>query len=201
MIAFACATTGEREFREGAAAAIHRVAEADSLLLRRHGHESAASPCNEMLDRAAAEEDLEALVLLAQDVSIEDDDFPRRLRALLAIGPEVAVVGPGDGRGPREVEALGGGLAALSPWAVRELRFDEALGGPLDCGMVDICRQARALGRRVVAGHIHVHRVSRGLEPAERVRSVRAGAALWRKWAPTSRTGPGQASAGRCPPR
>jgi hypothetical protein len=56
---------------------------------------------------------------------------------------------------PREVEAVAGFLLVLSPWAVRELRFDETLhlGFGYD---VELCRRARAAGRKVVAADLAV---------------------------------------------
>jgi GT2 family glycosyltransferase len=58
-----------------------------------------------------------------------------------------------------EVDTLDGFVLALSPWAVRELRFDESLD-PRYGYDFDICMQARAAGRTVVAadlGVIHHH--------------------------------------------
>lgn len=59
------------------------------------------------------------------------------------------------GPAPAEVEAVDGFLLALSPWAVRNLRFDERLlhGHGYD---VDLCLQARAAGRKVLAADLHV---------------------------------------------
>lgn len=56
---------------------------------------------------------------------------------------------------PADADALDGSLLVLSPWAVRNLRFDEALriGHGTD---VDLCRQARAAGRRVVVADLRV---------------------------------------------
>ena len=57
------------------------------------------------------------------------------------------------GTAPAEVEALAGFLLVLSPWAVRELRFDEGL--QLGVGFdVDLCRRARAAGRKVVTADL-----------------------------------------------
>ena len=85
MIAFGCATTDEGEFRAYAAPAIERVAEADSLLMRRHGYESIHEPYNEMLDQAAQRDDLEAVVLLHQDLSIDDERFLEKVLSLIHI--------------------------------------------------------------------------------------------------------------------
>jgi hypothetical protein len=98
MIAFGCATTDEEEYRHRAAPSIARLAEPDSLLMRRHGFDSIQAPYNEMLAEAARHADLEALVLLHQDLSIDDDDFLARVRGLLAARPEVAVIGAAGAR-------------------------------------------------------------------------------------------------------
>jgi hypothetical protein len=59
------------------------------------------------------------------------------------------------GTPPAEVDTLAGFLLVLSPWAIRELRFDEGLH--LGVGFdLDLCRQARAAGRRVVTADIGV---------------------------------------------
>lgn len=99
MIAFGCATTDEAEFRRHAAPSIERLAEPDSVLMRRHGRDSIHEPYNEMLDEAAGRDDREAVVLLHQDVSIEDDRFLVKIRGVLAASPEIAIVGVAGARG------------------------------------------------------------------------------------------------------
>ena len=54
-----------------------------------------------------------------------------------------------------EVDTIDGFMMALSPWAVRELRFDEGLG-QFHGYDFDICLQARAAGKKVVAEDIKV---------------------------------------------
>ena len=59
------------------------------------------------------------------------------------------------GTPPAEVDTLAGFLLVMTPWAIRELRFDEALH--LGIGFdLDICRQARAAGRKLVTADIGV---------------------------------------------
>lgn len=151
MIAFGCATSDERQFRAGAANAIEAVAERDSLLLRRQVGDSFAAPCDDMLAEAAGHDDLEALVLVDQSVPRLDVELPTRLRGALAASADVAVIGMADVAGAREVEAVGGAVLALSAWAARELRCDPSVSGALDPLALDLCLQARARGRRVVA--------------------------------------------------
>jgi Glycosyltransferase like family len=54
-----------------------------------------------------------------------------------------------------EVDAIDGVVIVMSPWAVRELRFDESLG-QLHGYDFDICLQARAAGKKVVAEDLRV---------------------------------------------
>lgn len=182
MIAFGCVTTDDDEFRLGAAQTIGNFVERNSLLLRRHGFDSAARPFNEMAAKAAEYEDLEALVLLAQDALIEDPDFLLKVRELFGTSEEIAMIGVGATVGAREAESLEGGLAVLSPWAARELRCDEQIVGPIEPCIADLSREARARGRRVLAGGIWVERCSRGPLRGEHERAVAGAAALRRKW-------------------
>jgi GT2 family glycosyltransferase len=61
----------------------------------------------------------------------------------------------GSTSGPGEVDSVYGVMLALSPWAVRNLRFDESIG-MLHGYDFDICRQARAAGRKVMTADLHV---------------------------------------------
>jgi hypothetical protein len=54
-----------------------------------------------------------------------------------------------------EADALYGVMLALSPWAVRNLRFDETIGMVHGYDF-DICRQARAAGRKVVTADLRI---------------------------------------------
>jgi hypothetical protein len=214
MIAFGCATTSETEYRAYAAPSIERVAEKDSLLMRRHGYDSIHEPYNEMLDQAAQRDDLEAIALLHQDLTIDDDDFVARIRGIMAASSEIAIIGnvgardapglawwEGDSRGSidspllvpggshqvyshgvHEVDSVDGMLLVLSAWAARELRFDSELAGPLDGYDMDICLQARARARRVVAGELRVSHYNTYEGFFHRSRWIAAAVALQRKW-------------------
>ena len=103
MIAFGCATTNEEEYLAYARPSIARVAEPNALLMRRQGHDSIHEPYNEMLEEAAEYDNLEAVVLLHQDLSIEDKDFLAKIRGILAASPDVAVIGAA---GARDVHSL-----------------------------------------------------------------------------------------------
>jgi GT2 family glycosyltransferase len=54
-----------------------------------------------------------------------------------------------------DVDALYGVMLALSPWAVRNLRFDETIGMVHGYDF-DICRQARAAGRKAITADLRI---------------------------------------------
>ncbi len=58
-------------------------------------------------------------------------------------------------RAPGAVDSVYGVLLALSPWAVENLRFDESLGSIYGYDF-DICAQARAAGRKVLAADLKI---------------------------------------------
>ena len=92
MIAFGCAVTDGLKYRRFAEPSIRRAAEPDSALLLRHGAPSIQTAYNSMLEEAGARPDLEALVLLHQDVELRDGDLAETLRTCMR-DPLVAVVG------------------------------------------------------------------------------------------------------------
>jgi len=179
MIAFACATTDEREFRAYAAPATARVAEESSLLLRRHRVTERARAYNEMIAIAAEREDLEALVLIDQGVTIESDGFLADLRALLSAGEDIAVIGAGDSPA-KEVATVGGELVVLTARFCSTLRFDPRLSVSPDAAVADLCMAARTAGGRIVAAPLGV--VPKPRFELRSARRARAGAALRRKW-------------------
>lgn len=192
MIAFACASSDERLFRLGAAGAIAALAEADSLLLRRHHAERLDSALGEMLSTAAARSDLEALVILEQCAIHhgEPDRFLTEVRTLLAADPAIALLGSAGvpdeespTSGAHEVEAIAGPLLVVSPWAARTLRPDPAIPGPFAACAIDLSLQARSRGRRAVASsELSVSVLSRPGYRTPRRHRVRGGATLRRKW-------------------
>jgi hypothetical protein len=146
------------------------------------GHTSICVAYNKILDYYRDRPDLEAVVLLHDDLQITDPDFEDKLRAALWPGG-VAIVGVCGGPsgeslawweppgcvghqmtdsglidfGPRsgDVAIVDGSLMALSPWAVAALRFDERYQG--FHGYPHICRDAIAGGERVVVADIDTH--------------------------------------------
>ena len=116
MLAFATAVSDRAVYEEIALPAIRRVAEPDSLVLTREGFDSIQQPYNELLDEAACHPDLEALVLLHQDLELLDDTLPGRLRRVFE-DPRAGLLG-----------ALGGRLSKLHCWLTPDRVFGFAIG-------------------------------------------------------------------------
>ena len=188
MIAFAACIGSEEKYRRFAQPGLRLACEPDSPVAEATTDSSIFSAYNEVLDAFGPHEDLEALVLLHEDVEIVDSDFCGKLRRRLA-DPEVAIVGvvgardvrslawwEGDGRGRcletrglvdfgggvHDVDTVDGLLLVLSPWAVRNLRFDEERFSGFHGYDADICFQARAAGKRVVVDEIAVVHHTKG---------------------------------------
>ncbi len=92
MIAFGCVVSHQEVYRRHAGAGIERAAEPDSIVYADSPAGPIARCYNLALDRAAALDGLEALVLLHEDAEIEDSGFCNRLRSVLS-DPEVGIVG------------------------------------------------------------------------------------------------------------
>jgi len=116
MIVFATAVSDSAVYEGVALRGIRRVAESDSRVLTRVGHDTIQRPYNEMMDEAAALPDLEALVLLHQDLELLDDSLPRRLRRAFR-DPRVGLLG-----------VLGGRLSKLHCWLSPDRAFGFAIG-------------------------------------------------------------------------
>jgi Glycosyltransferase like family len=176
MIAFACCVGSPDKFREYAQPGLRKVCEPDSLVAEVTTDSSIFTAYNEVLDAFAERDDLEALVLLHEDVEIVDTDFCAKIRTHMA-DPDMAVVGAIGARnvrglawweaqpfgrclenrrlidfggGVHDVDVVDGLLMVLSPWAVRNLRFDHESFQGFHAYDVDFCLQARAAGKRVV---------------------------------------------------
>lgn len=211
MIVFGTAVSDWAIYEEAALPGIERAAEPDSLALTRTGL-SIADAYNEMMIEAAGQPDLEALVLLHQDLELTDDSLPRRVRPLFG-DPRVGLVGSLGARnvtlhlwlasrelygsvvatgierhfttGAQEVEGVDGALLVLAPWGVRALRFGEMPGVPFHGYDADISLRVRAHGGTVLCDdipHFH-HRVAKDDFGAQR----QAGVELARMWDPVLR--------------
>lgn len=174
MIAAAVCIGSREQFERYARPALARALPGDSPV----GEITTDSICagyNEALDAFGSRPDLEALVLMHEDVSIEDSAFVPSLQVALAEpGVElVGVIGAMNVRslcwwedeirgrvsetrglidhwtGVTDVDSVDGLLMVLSPWAVRNLRFDAATFMGFHGYDVDFGLQVRAAGHHV----------------------------------------------------
>lgn len=216
MIVFGCPVTDRAKYSRFAEPGIELAREPDSAVLLRHDAPSIQEAYNSILDEAAQRPDLEAVVLVHQDVELRDERLGEKLRASLR-DPLVAVVGAvgshdvrsleswshgfvGGVRAPAlvgatvvggapaagPVESVDGLFMALSPWAVRNLRFDERFAPVFHGYDVDFCFQARERGRRVVVTDLDVVHHA-DLDFFDRRTFVPAYVMWHRKWRGTSR--------------
>jgi SAM-dependent methyltransferase len=188
VIAYAACIGSPDKFRTVCLPGLQRVVQPDDLVIEAEHERSIFAAYNEVLDAVRDRDDLEALVLLHEDTEVTDPGFPSLVRRHVA-QDDVAVVGTigargitglswweGDcfgrvletrgaidfGGGTHDVETVDGLVMALSPWAVRNLRFDDAAYEGFDAYDADLCAQARAAGKRVVATELPViHRHTR----------------------------------------
>jgi hypothetical protein len=124
MIVFGTAITDEETYERCAAPGIRVAAEPDSKVLAHPAAGSIFRSYNLILDRAAAHEDLEALVLVHQDAEIVDPDFCEKIRRAVR-DPDVAIVGCAGAIGVH-------GIAwwdATVTWASFTHRYRELGGG------------------------------------------------------------------------
>lgn len=175
MIAYAVCVADPAKFAACAAPGLARAMRpGDELAELTADRGSLAAAYDEALEHFAPRPDLEALVLLHEDLELLTADAGDRIRAALA-PPGVAVAGPVGSRGatglawwegeiagrvaetrgvvegplePPDVDVLDGLLLALAPHAVRDLRFGDAPG--FHGYDAEICCRARAAGDRVV---------------------------------------------------
>jgi hypothetical protein len=92
VIAFGCSITSPEDYERFAAPGFRLAAEPDSAILAGPAAGSIFTSYNQILDKAAQLENLEALVLVHQDAEIVDPDFCKKLRRVLE-DPDVGVVG------------------------------------------------------------------------------------------------------------
>jgi hypothetical protein len=207
MIVFASCVGSPEKFATCALPGLRLAAEPDSPIVEATTKTSIFEAYNEVLDATAGLDDVEALVLLHEDVEITDPGFCATIRAALA-QPQVAIVGAigarrvtslawweGEtfgrmlesrglidfGGGTRDVETVDGLILVLSPWAVRNLRFDAERFTGFHGYDADLCFQARAADRRVVVTDLPlVHHTKGGYGDLE---AYQAADRAWReKW-------------------
>lgn len=206
MIAFAACIGDPRAYERYLAPSLGRVAEPGAPVAE-ITTTAICSGYNEALEAFAGYEDLAALALIHEDVSIVDPLMCAKLRRRFA-DTSIAVVGvigarrvrslcwwEGEirgrvlesrglidhGAGCHDVDSVDGLLMALSPWAVRNLRFDADRLHGFHGYDVDFCFQARAAGKRVVVDDIAVVHHTRG-GIGDGLEFWRADAAIRHKW-------------------
>ena len=189
MIAYAACIGDREKYATICRPGLLRVTSDEDLIIEATHPRSIFVAYNEVLDAVRERDDLEALVLLHEDTEILSPELPGIVRSRLA-EPDVAILGAVGARGitglswwnaperfggivesrgllhfsdgAAEVDTVDGLFMALSPWAVRTLRFDEASYVGFDAYDADICAQARAAGKRVLAQELPiVHRHTR----------------------------------------
>jgi GT2 family glycosyltransferase len=92
VIAFGAAIASQEKWERYALKGIQRVATEETRLITRRDQECIFAAYNSIMDEAAADPRIEALVLLHEDTEIRDDYFEEKLRWGLS-DPEVAIVG------------------------------------------------------------------------------------------------------------
>ena len=126
MIAFGCSITKPDVFRARAEPGIRRAAEPDSEVYAQAAIGPIARSYNALLDRAAARDDLEALVLVHQDAELVEADLCATLRRTLA-DPAVGLIGCVGAIGVRSI-AWWDGSVTLASFINR---YEEHGGGDL----------------------------------------------------------------------
>jgi len=126
MIAFGCAVTDQEAYERWAAPGIERARDEASVVLATRSEGSIFQAYNALLELAGEHEDLEALVLLHQDVEIVDPSFGEKVREALA-DPEVAVVGS---VGAVDVRSMAWWEGTVT-WASFAHRYPEYGGGEI----------------------------------------------------------------------
>lgn len=175
MIGYGICIGSQPKYEGCALPGLRRHADPTALIAESSDNTSILTAYNEILDAFAQHEDLEALVLLHEDLELLDPEFEAKVRAALT-DPDVAVLGvvgadevPGlewwlgkgaghvketrgavdFGRPDGKVQAVDGMLLVLSPWAVRNLRFDASTFSGFHAYDLDFCFQASAAGKTV----------------------------------------------------
>jgi len=126
MIAFGCSITVPDIYERCAAPGIQRAAEPDSKVFARASAGSVLRSHNVILDEVAGREDLEALVVVHQDVEILGPDLCRKVRAVLR-DPTVGVVGC---VGANDVPGIAWWEGSVT-WASAVCRYRDLGGGDL----------------------------------------------------------------------
>jgi Glycosyltransferase like family len=128
MIAFGCSITRPDVYRRCAEPGIRRVAEPDSEVYALDSVGSIFESYNQILDIAAAREDLEALVLVHQDTSIDDGTGARGYDDAVSGLGRVRVLGLDEVDSEKAVRARQRSHATVPPPAAVETNGREPSG-------------------------------------------------------------------------
>jgi hypothetical protein len=126
LIAFGCPITRPEHYHRFAAPGLRLAKEPNSEILANSSAGSILRAYNLLLDQAAKFDDLEALVLLHQDVEIVDNDFCVKVRGVFA-SPDVGVAGCVGALDARSMAWWEGSVT----WASFTHRYYELGGGEL----------------------------------------------------------------------
>jgi hypothetical protein len=126
MIVFGVAVTRSEDYERWAGPGIDRAREPDSKVYANSSPGSIFRAYNLLLDQAAEHHDLEALVLLHQDVEIVDENLCGKVRAAFS-DPDVAIAGCVGARDARTMAWWEGAVT----WASFTHRYHEHGGGSL----------------------------------------------------------------------
>ncbi len=126
MIVYACAVSDGNVFARCAEPGLRRLTAdaADAEMLAQPSAGTIFRNYNLLCDRVAGRDDLEALVLVHQDVEIVDPEFSAKVRRALA-DPEVAIAGCAGAVGVRSLAWWEGSVT----WASVTQRYEEFGGG------------------------------------------------------------------------
>jgi hypothetical protein len=185
VIAFGIWVESESRYASVALPGLRACAGPDSPLLESRTDGCIFEAYNEILEGAAEMQELEALVLLRDDVQVRDAALCDRIRSMLA-GPRAGLVGvagarhvtslrwweadeivePGDGVAAAHV--VDGGFMVLAPDAVRLLRFDRRIWTGVHGYESELSFLTRAARLRVEVADLDVvrHSADRPVEDA-----------------------------------
>lgn len=190
MIAFATVVGDPEKYATYAQHSLSLFAEPESVIVTIDDQQSMFAAYNEVLDAIGEMENIEALVLLHEDVTFRNPKLCDRIREALSQHPDVAVfgvvgatettgIGWWDGkifgrvqetratvageRGFNEVEIVDGLCMILSPWAIKNLRYNPDAYQPCFHGYdAELCFLARAHGKKVATIDLDVFHYTKG---------------------------------------
>jgi hypothetical protein len=132
VIGFACAVSSQEQYRKWALPGIEKVRDPEDALIEVRDIDSVYRAYNTALERAAALEGLEALVLLHQDLELADPRLKEKIRRRMA-DPQVAILGTMGGRGVHSI----GWWDCDEPYGCHEVRVPRAEGASGPAALAD----------------------------------------------------------------